>query len=126
MSSHKSTRKLWVVMPLLIAFAFLLIIPSTAILISNHSYFGTTNLVYGQSDQTNSNVTNTLNIQNIPVKKVHVADIDISYKTLGKGDPTLLISGSSSDMNAWEPSTLRSLSSNHTVIVFDTRGVGNT
>ena len=74
----------------------------------------------------NSNVTNTLNIQNIPVKKVHVADIDISYKTLGKGDPILLISGSSSDMNAWEPSTLRSLSSNHTVIVFDTRGVGNT
>ena len=95
-------------------------------MISNNRYFGTTNLAYGQPDQMNSNVTNTLNIQNIPVKKVHVADIDISYKTLGKGDPTLLISGSSSDMNAWEPSTLRSLSSNHTVIVFDTRGVGNT
>jgi pimeloyl-ACP methyl ester carboxylesterase len=29
-------------------------------------------------------------------------------------------------MNAWEPSTLRELSSNHTVIVFDYRGVGNT
>jgi pimeloyl-ACP methyl ester carboxylesterase len=29
-------------------------------------------------------------------------------------------------MNAWEPSTLRNLSSNHTVIVFDNRGVGNT
>lgn len=45
---------------------------------------------------------------------------------LGKGDPILLISGSSSNMNNWEPSILRDLSSNHTVIVFDNRGVGNT
>ena len=74
----------------------------------------------------NSNVTNSLNIQNIPLKKVHVGDIDIAYKMFGKGEPILLISGGSSDMNAWEPSTLRDLSSNHTVIVFDTRGVANT
>ena len=39
------------------------------------------------SDQTNSNVTNSLIIHNIPVKKVHVGDIDIAYKTFGKGDP---------------------------------------
>jgi pimeloyl-ACP methyl ester carboxylesterase len=38
----------------------------------------------------------------------------------------LLIGGSFSDMNAWEPSTLRNLSSNHTVIVFDQRGIRNT
>jgi pimeloyl-ACP methyl ester carboxylesterase len=126
MSNHESIMKLWVVMPLFIAFAVLFIIPSTAVLISNNSYFGTTNLVYGQPDQMNSNVTNSLNIQNIPLKKVHVEDIDIAYKMLGKGDPILLVSGSSSDMNAWEPSTLRNLSSNHTVIVFDNRGVGNT
>jgi pimeloyl-ACP methyl ester carboxylesterase len=123
MSNHESISKLWVVTPLFIAFAFLFIIPSTAILISNTSDFDTTNLVYGQSDQMNSNATNSLNIQNIPVKKVHVVD---TYKMFGKGEPILLISGASSDMNAWEPSTLRSLSSNHTVIVFDTRGVGNT
>ena len=126
MSNHDSIRKLWVVMPLFIAFAFLFIIPSTAVLISNNSDFGTTNFVYSQPDHMNSNVTNSLNIQNIPVKKVHVGDIDIAYKTFGKGDPILLVSGSSSDMNAWEPSTLRNLSSNHTVIIFDNRGVGNT
>jgi pimeloyl-ACP methyl ester carboxylesterase len=126
MSSHKSTRKLWVVMPLFITFAFLLIIPSTAILVSNHSYFGTINLVYGQSDQTNSNVTNTLNIQNIPVKKVHVGDIDIAYKTIGKGDPILLHNGASDGISAWDPAFLSSVSSNHTVIVFDSRGIGNT
>jgi pimeloyl-ACP methyl ester carboxylesterase len=126
MSDHKSIRKLWVVMPVFLAFAFLFIVPSTTILISIIRYFGTTNLAYGQPDQMNSNVTNLLNIQNIPVKKIHVGDIDIAYKTFGKGDPILLISGASSDMNAWEPSTLRNLSSNHTVIVYDSRGVGKT
>ena len=45
---------------------------------------------------------------------------------LGKGEPFLLISPSSIAMDAWDPSILRGLSSNHTVIVFDNRGVGNT
>ena len=45
---------------------------------------------------------------------------------LGKGDPILFISGDSSDMNDWEASSLGNLSSNHTVIEFDNRGVGNT
>jgi hypothetical protein len=60
-------------MSVFIAFAFLFIITSTAILIIKDSALGTTNLVYGQSDQMNFNITN---IQNIPVKKVHVGDID--------------------------------------------------
>src|SRR6266705_1271364 len=126
MSNHKSIRKLWVVMPVFITFALLVIIPSTAILISNNSYSGTTNLVYGQPAQMNSNVTNSVNIQNIPLKKVHVGDIDIAYKTFGKGEPIFLFNGGSDGMNAWDPSFLRSLSSNHTVIVFDSRGIGNT
>ena len=68
-----------------------------------------------------------LTYKNIPAKKVHVGDIDIAYKMLGRDDdPILLISGASSDMNAWESLTLRDLSLNHTVIVFDNRGVGNT
>jgi pimeloyl-ACP methyl ester carboxylesterase len=113
-------------MPLIIALAFPFIIPSTAILISNNSHIGTTNHVYGQSDQMNSNITNSLNIQNMPIKKVHVGDIDIAYKAFGKGDPFLLISGSGLVMDAWEPSILKELSSNHTVIIFDNRGVGNT
>jgi hypothetical protein len=127
MSNHKSFQKLLTVVPVFIAFVFLLIIPSTAIiLISNNSYFDTINLVYGHPNQMNFNVIDLPNIQNIPAKKVHVGDIDIAYKILGKGDPILLISGASADMNAWESPTLRELSSNHTVIVFDNRGVGNT
>jgi hypothetical protein len=37
-----------------------------------------------------NNITNSLDIQNIPVQKVHVADIDIAYKMLGKDEPILL------------------------------------
>src|SRR6478672_13854063 len=106
MSNHKSIRKLWVVMPVFLAFAFLFIVPSTTILISNNRYFGTTNLAYGQPDQMNSNVTNSVNIQNIPVKKVHVGDIDIAYKTFGKGEPILLNSGASQGIDGWDQSTL--------------------
>ena len=84
---------------------------------------------YGQASQANSdknNNTNLLNVQNIPAKKIHVGDIDIAYKVFGKGDPILLISGSSLVMDSWDPFVLRDLSSNHTVIIFDNRGVGNT
>jgi pimeloyl-ACP methyl ester carboxylesterase len=81
------------------------------------------NLIYGLSG---INATDSPNIQNILVKRVHVGDIDIAYKTFGKGEPILLVSGAGGDMNAWDPSTLKVLSSNHTVIVFDNRGVGNT
>ena len=38
----------------------------------------------------------------------------------------MLIPGASDGMNTWEPSLLKTLSSNHTVVVFDSRGLGNT
>jgi pimeloyl-ACP methyl ester carboxylesterase len=69
---------------------------------------------------------NSLNLEDIPVEKVHVGDIDIAYKTFGKGEPILLIQGLGGSMNSWHPSILKELSSNHTVIIFDNRGVGNT
>lgn len=82
---------------------------------------------YGQASQVNSdNKDANLYIQNIPAKKIHVGDINIAYKVFGKGDPILLISGSGLVMDAWDSSVLRDLSSNHTVIIFDNRGVGNT
>ncbi len=89
---------------------------STSIIVTN------TPLVYGQTNQSVSNA----DLLNIPAKKVHVSDIDIAYKMLGKGDPIILFNGASDNMNAWDPSFLKGISSNHTVIVFDSRGVGNT
>jgi hypothetical protein len=41
--------------------------------------------------------------------RVHVGDIDVAYKIAGKGDPILLFNGGSDNMNAWNPSFLRSL-----------------
>jgi pimeloyl-ACP methyl ester carboxylesterase len=76
---------------------------------------------YSQTNQTSS-----FDVQNIPAKKVHVGDIDIAYKVFGKGDPLLLISGLGATKDGWDPSTLRELSLNHTVITFDSRGIGNT
>src|SRR6476659_1836127 len=97
---------------------FVLIIP-TSIIVTN------TPIVYGQTNQTISDNANLLNIQDIPANKVHVGDIDIGYKILGKGEPILLFNGASDSMDAWDPSFLTDISSNHTVIVFDQRGIGN-
>jgi pimeloyl-ACP methyl ester carboxylesterase len=75
------------------------------------------------SDTTNNNI---INLHNISTKQVRVGDIDISYKAFGKGDPILLIMGYSGSMYSWDPVVLKGLSTNHTVIVFDNRGIGNT
>ena len=91
---------------------------------SIHSAYG--QAIQSSSDSNNTANANSLNIQNIPAKKVHVGDIDVAYKMFGKGKPTLLFNGASDGMDAWDPSFLKGLSSNHTVIVFDSRGLGNT
>ena len=68
--------------------------------------------MYGQSvpDQTNSNTTNSLHLQDIPVEKVYVEDIDIAYKMFGKVDPIILYSGSLNNMDDWDPSFLMQVS----------------
>ena len=122
-SSHRLVSKDHLV---LIAVISALVIASPSI--SNYGYFDITKVVYGQSDpdQTNSNTTNLVNTEDIPSEKVHVGDIDIAYKMFGKGEPILLINGATDDMDAWDPSFLTGISSNHTVITFDSRGIANT
>ena len=51
---------------------------------------------------------------------------NIAYESFGQGSPILLISGSGNVMDVWPSSMLHELSSNHTIIIFDNRGVGNT
>jgi pimeloyl-ACP methyl ester carboxylesterase len=55
-----------------------------------------------------------------------VGDIDIAYKIFGKGKPLLLIPGFSMTLGMWDPNMLNMLSSNHTIIIFDNRGIGQT
>jgi pimeloyl-ACP methyl ester carboxylesterase len=121
--SHRLIRKDHLV---LIAVISTLVIISSSI--SNYRYFEITKVVYGQPgpDHMNSNTINSVNMQNIPLKKVHVGDIDVAYKMFGKGYPIILFNGASDNMDAWDPSFLTGISSNHTVIVFDQRGIANT
>ena len=102
MSNQESISKFWfLVIPLsllVVVFGFLIIIiiPSNAmLLISSNNYLGISNFAYGQQEKQENQITpdittNSLNVQNIPLKKVHVGDIDIAYKTFGKGDPIIL------------------------------------
>ncbi|WP_458745336.1 alpha/beta fold hydrolase [Candidatus Nitrosocosmicus sp. T] len=69
--------------------------------------------------------TDTETIDNMPSQKVIVGDTDIAYKIFGKGDPILLIPGFSMTMEMWGP-ILNDLAENHTVIIFDNRGIGET
>src|SRR6476659_1738425 len=124
MYSNRHVKKNYI---LIIAVLSTLIVSSSSI--SNYSYYNVANIVYGQANSGQANSTNTtalVNIQDIPLKKVHVGDIDIAYKVFGKGDPIILHNGANDGMNAWDPALLSTLSSNHTVIVFDSRGIGNT
>src|SRR5215204_2986907 len=58
---------------------------------------------------------------------IQVGDINIAYKRFGQGKPILFISGTSQTKDAWEPTLLSQLAAtNHTVIVFDNRGIGET
>ncbi|HEX2471778.1 MAG TPA: alpha/beta hydrolase [Nitrososphaera sp.] len=58
---------------------------------------------------------------------IQVGDINVAYKRFGQGKPILFISGTSQTKDVWDPTLLSQLAaSNHTVIVFDNRGMGET
>ncbi|VFJ14433.1 protein of unknown function [Candidatus Nitrosocosmicus franklandus] len=65
-------------------------------------------------------------LDNIPLQKIRVGDINIAYKQIGEGAPILLISGSGNVMDVWSTHFLQELSNGHKVIIFDNRGIGNT
>ncbi|MGE5662161.1 MAG: alpha/beta fold hydrolase [Ignavibacteriales bacterium] len=64
----------------------------------------------------------------MPAKKVKVGDIDMAYMRLGNSSeiPIVLIIGCCTTMDMWNPSVLKELSSNRSVIIFDNRGAGET
>src|SRR6478609_12087383 len=85
MYSNRHVKKNYI---FIIAVLSTLIVSSSSI--SNYGHYDVTNIVYGQppnSGQANSTNTTTgmVNIQDIPLKKVHVGDVDIAYKMFGKG-----------------------------------------
>ena len=100
---------------------------SFTILLSNNIFSLSS---YGQSitntNTTTTTTTNNLNLFSIPASKVNVGDIDIGYKKIGTGHPILLIMGYSVSMNNWPATLISNLSKDHTVYIFDNRGIGNT
>jgi pimeloyl-ACP methyl ester carboxylesterase len=124
MYNNKQIRKDYL---FVIVFISTLIFSGTAF--NNYGHNSVTSIVYGQTNVTHVNSTNTTNVvntQEIPLEKVRIGDIEMAYKLLGKGDPLILHSGASDNMDAWDPALLTKLSANHTVIIFDSRGIGNT
>ena len=112
-------------------YLFIVAVISTLIFSSMTLVNGFTNITYGQTNATQANptsnvTTNLVNIQDIPLQKVRVGDIEMAYKMFGKGDPIILHNGANDGMDAWDPALLSRLASNHTVIIFDSRGIGNT
>lgn len=97
----------------------IIILLCTVNLIIIGNYYGLVS-IYGEN-----NTNNITELNNNIVNNIKVDDIDISYKKFGNGEPLLLIMGYSGSKNDWDPRFLKGLSANHTVIVFDNRGINN-
>lgn len=105
-------------------FALLMIVTLLISLLTTAAVFGQMTTTSTEEEEERTNALSFLH--NIQTQQVRVGDIYISYKIFGKGDPLLLIPGFAMTMDGWDPVTLYKLSSNHTIIIFDNRGLGKT
>ena len=64
------------------------------------SLFATEN-AYAQTNFVTTDINNGTSslIKNVAAKKVHVGEIDIAYKIIGRGKPLILIAGSGATMD---------------------------
>ena len=58
------------------------------------------------------------------VQTTDAAGTSIAWAALGSGSPVLLLNGTASPMNEWDPAFLAGLAAHHRVIVFDYPGLG--
>jgi len=61
----------------------------------------------------------------LSVQTARVAGTTIAWAELGSGSPLLLLNGTASPMNEWDPAFLAGLAAQHRVIVFDYPGLGD-
>lgn len=102
---------------ILVTFVFLYLL-----LTSYHQFVFT----YSQDEKNQNLVFDNQFLDAIPISKIKVDDIEIAYKTFGKGIPLVMINGYGSIMDMWNARFLQNLAANHTIIIFDNRGIGNT
>jgi pimeloyl-ACP methyl ester carboxylesterase len=93
--------------------------------LTSHAVMNYIPTAYGQ-DQDPTFQAEVAAVDNMPAQRVKVGDIDIAYKEIGNGSdtPIVLVAGGGMTMDMWNPSLLKALSSNRTVIIFDNRGAG--
>lgn len=83
-------------------------------------------LAYMQDDEQKNLVFDNDYLDILQTKIIKVDDIEIGYKIFGKGDPLVMINGYGSIMDMWNAKLLQNLAQNHTIFIFDNRGIGNT
>ena len=59
-----------------------------------------------------------------PVRHITVNGASLGYRTVGEGPPLVMIMGFTGTMAEWDPALVQRLSSDHRVVVFDNRGMG--
>ena len=64
-------------------------------------------------------------VSKLKLQKARVDDIEIAYKTFGRGRPLLLIMGFGSTMDMWDPKVLTKLAGHYQVTIFNNRGMGS-
>ena len=58
-----------------------------------------------------------------PIQHVAVNGANLGYRTVGTGPPLVLIMGFGGTMAEWDPALVADLATQHTVVVFDNRGI---
>jgi pimeloyl-ACP methyl ester carboxylesterase len=113
----------------MISFLIAIMITAVTVAVAGVSTMNENMRIHAASVSINSSTSvasQSFSLDKIDTKKVRVGDIDIAYKIFGRGKPLLLIPGFSMTMDMWDPNVLNRLSSNHTIIIFDNRGIGQT
>lgn len=65
-----------------------------------------------------------IDVGKLKLQRTPVDDVQIAYKTFGRGEPLLLIMGFSGTMDMWPARFLAGLLPHYKVIVYDSRGIG--
>ncbi len=63
-------------------------------------------------------------VANLEVRHVRVNGVDLGYRTIGQGEPLLLVMGYACTMDVWDPTLVQSLAASRQLILFDNRGMG--
>lgn len=65
-------------------------------------------------------------VKRAPIHAVRVPWGRVSYRSVGRGSPLMLIMGLAGNIDDWPPSLIAALAQRHRVIVFDNEGIGLT